>query len=249
MSIDYLFNLNKHERDSNILFDEGPHIYTINGDSSFTSVTTWVHQHFEKFDSDKIINNMMNSKNWKKSKYYGKTKREIKKEWNDTKNSAAGAGTKMHYDIECFYNKCYNENNSIEFKYFKDFHKDYKSLKPYRTEWMVYHEDYKLAGSIDMIFENDDGTLQIYDWKRSKEISKVNSWDKYSKHKTVDYLPDTNYWHYSLQLNTYKKILEDKYDKKITEMYLVVLHPNNNCYKRIKVADLQNEVSVLLKET
>ena len=27
-------------------------------------------------------------------------------------------------------------------------------MTPYRTEWMVYHEELRLAGSIDMIFEN-----------------------------------------------------------------------------------------------
>ena len=249
MSIDYLFKLNKHLRDDYIIFDEKPHIYTIHGDSSYTSVTTWNHSHFEKFDSDKIINNMMRSKKWKENKYYGKTKQEILREWDTNRDAAASAGTKMHYDIECFYNKCYNENNSIEFEYFKRFYEDYKHLRPYRTEWMVYYEEYKLAGSIDMVFENEDGTLQIYDWKRSKEISKHSPWNKYAKTSCIDYIPDTNYWHYVLQLNTYKKILEDKYEKKVTNMYLVVLHPDNKnkSYQRIKICDLQKELTELLK--
>ena len=64
MSIpNYLENENKHERDNHITFDEGPHIYTIDGDSSFTSVTSWNHSHFEPFNSDKIIAKMMNSPN------------------------------------------------------------------------------------------------------------------------------------------------------------------------------------------
>ena len=238
---------NKHLRDHDISFDEGPHIYTIKGDSSFTSVTTWVHQHFAKFDADKIINNMMNSRNWPNSKYYGKTPEQIKAEWDQNKNEAADAGTKMHYDIECFYNECYkNTNDSVEFNYFKNFQRDVGStMKPYRTEWMVYHEEYRLAGSIDMIFENPDGTLQIYDWKRCKEIKKVNAWGKYSITPELDHLPDTNFWHYSLQLNTYKRILEQKYGKKVTDMYLVCLHPNNSNsnYLRLKVPDLQDELN------
>lgn len=237
---------NKHLRDNDITFDEGPHIYTIKGDSSFTSVTTWVHRHFAKFDSDKIIKNMMNSKNWTKSKYYGKTADEIKADWDKNKNEAADAGTKMHFDIECFYNECYkNDNDSIEFNYFKNFQEEVGSkMTPYRTEWMVYHEEYRLAGSIDMIFENPDGTLQIYDWKRCKEIKKINAWDKYAITPELDHLPDTNYWHYSLQLNTYKRILEQKYGKKVTDMYLVCLHPNNSNsnYLRLKVPDLQGEL-------
>ena len=41
----YLAKKFPHERDSHIHFDEGPHIYTIDGDSDFMSVTTWNHSH------------------------------------------------------------------------------------------------------------------------------------------------------------------------------------------------------------
>ena len=34
----YLANKYPHERDSHIHFDEGPHIYTIDGDSDYMSV-------------------------------------------------------------------------------------------------------------------------------------------------------------------------------------------------------------------
>ena len=58
---------NTHARDKDISFDEVPHIYTILGDSNYTSVTTWVHTHFKKFDADKIIGKMMKSKKWPSS--------------------------------------------------------------------------------------------------------------------------------------------------------------------------------------
>ena len=104
---------------------------------------------------------------------------------------------------------------------FIEFIKETPNLKPYRTEWTIYHEDIKLAGSIDMIYENPDGTLSIYDWKRSKEIKKINNWNKYALTKSICQMPDANFWHYALQLNTYKAILEAKYDKKVTDLYLV----------------------------
>ena len=56
----YLANKYPHERDSHIHFDEGPHIYTIDGDSDYMSVTTWNHSHFAHFDPDAIIEKMMN---------------------------------------------------------------------------------------------------------------------------------------------------------------------------------------------
>ena len=56
--IHYLKKKHPHDRDKYIEFDEPSHTYTIKGKSDYTSVTTWVHQHFEPFDADKIIENM-----------------------------------------------------------------------------------------------------------------------------------------------------------------------------------------------
>jgi len=245
--MDYLSNQHPHPNDNYITFEEGPHIYTIHGDSSYTSVTTFNHQHFEPFNANNIINNMMKSKNWPKSKYYGQTPKEIKAGWEENRVAAATAGTNMHYDIECFYNNIESSNKSIEYEYFKAFATRFKHLKPYRTEWMIYDKELKLAGSIDMIFENEDGTLSIYDWKRSKEIKKTSSWNKFSKTECIEHIPDTNYWHYCLQLNTYKAILEQNYNKQIKDMYLVCLHPDNknHSYQRIKVVALNKEISSL----
>ena len=79
----YLSKKNSHPRDKNIVFDEGPHIYTIKGDSNYMSVTTWNHSHFPHFNPDSVIKKMMASKKWPNNKYFGKTPEEIKKIWND----------------------------------------------------------------------------------------------------------------------------------------------------------------------
>lgn len=271
----FLSTKNCHERDKHISFDEGPHIYTIKGKSDYESVTTWVHKQFEEFDADKIINNMMkNSEKWRLNKYYGMTKQEIIDMWNKNRDDAADAGTKLHYSIEYFYN--HNENmimkpnvetttqdtmdhprpewlddlicNSIEYEYFLNFHKDHQYLTPYRTEWMIYDEELKLAGSIDMVFEELDGSLSIYDWKRCKEIVKTSRYNKYSTNETINYLPDTNYWHYCLQLNIYKALLEKNYGVTIKHLYLVCLHSNNKNYVKISVVDLQEDVENLFKQ-
>lgn len=247
----YLAELHPHPRDKDISFEEGPHIYTVLGDrGGYTSVTTWNHHHFEKFDSDKIINNILKNKKWDTDptyKYYKMTKEDINKMWDDNRDQAANAGTRMHYDIECYFNNQEVVNNSVEFTYFRKFAEDYKELKPYRTEWMVYYEELKLSGSIDMTFENPDGTLQIYDWKRCKEIQNESSFGKYSITPCISHLPDTNFWHYALQLNVYKTILEHKYGKKVTNLYLVCIHPDNpyKTYERIEVPFLNNEMKEL----
>jgi len=271
-----LKNRNTHERDQYLHFDEPKHKYTILNDaqSNYTSVTTWNHHHFPHFDADQVIKKMMNGKNWNpQNKYWGKTAEEIKKGWSNNGALVSGLGTTLHFNIECFMNEeleyedgtpcSYThedllqvyEHDSIkesviEWKYFIQFIKDYPNMKPYRTEWMIYDEDLKLAGSIDMVYENEDGSLNIYDWKRAKEITKVNNFKEYASTECIRHLPNTNYWHYSLQLNTYKKILERKYGKIIRDLYLVRLHPNNenNNYDLIKCADLSKEIDLLFAD-
>lgn len=255
----YLSKLNLDERDNNTSLDESTHIYNINGETDYTSMTTFIHSLFNKFDEDKIITNMMSSPNWPKNKYYGKSQEEIKKLWEKNRIEASTSGTNMHYDIECFYNNIVPKNTSIEFGYFMNFHKTHvkDKLEPYRTEWIVYDEDIKIAGSIDMIFKkinkdkkDKEEELEIYDWKRCREIIKTNGFNQWGIPENINHIPDTNFWHYSLQLNGYKYILKHKYGKNVTNLYLVCLHPNNKNknYIRLKVPDLQNEIEELFEK-
>ena len=246
----FLSKKNAHQRDAHISFDEGPHIYTIDGDSDYMSVTSWNSTHFPKFDADSVISKMMNSPRWPKSPYFGMTREEIKMKWNNDSIEASEAGTKMHYNIECFYNGMdVEDDGSLEWKYFREFNESVgNELTPYRTEWMVWDKELRLAGSVDMLFENPDGTLQIYDWKRSKKVVKENKWAS-AIVDCISHLPDANFWKYSLQLNTYKWILEKNYGKKISNMFLVWLHPNNpgNSYLRYEVDSLPKEMEDLVK--
>lgn len=304
VDVTYLAKKNAHERDARIVFDEKPHLYYIDGSTEgYTSVTTYVHSHFGSFDADKIISNMMKSKNWTKNeKYYGKTPEQIKQEWKDNCDKAAADGTRMHYVIECFYNDKYNPDSSrnnpyyasleeetekekiipacldeeekgttatssikngdyadaenvfesveftIEFNYFLNFIHDHSHLIPYRTEWTIFDEELKLAGSIDMVFyDQDTHKYHIYDWKRCRNIQKTNGFNKWGNKECIDHFPDSNYWHYSLQLNIYKALLERNYNIEIDGLFLVCMHPNNknHNYLKIRTPTLQEEVGNL----
>jgi hypothetical protein len=136
--------------------------------------------------------------------------------------------------------------------YFMNYvHTHAATFVPYRTEWMVYDEEVRIAGSIDMVYEDPvgDGSLMIYDWKRAKEIKKTDGFNKFSTTECINHLPDTNFWHYALQLNIYKAIIERNYGKKVTTLMLVGLHPNNKNgdYLLFKVPHLHQEVSDLFE--
>ena len=141
-------------------------------------------------------------------------------------------------------------NVDNEFNYFINFAQKFHNLIPFRTEWTIYDEDLKLSGSIDMLFKDEHGKFHIYDWKRSKEIIKTKSWLQFSTSDKIGHIPDTNYWHYCLQLNTYKRLLKNKYDIDIETMYLVGMHPDNknNNFTLFKVSDLQEELNSLFLE-
>jgi ATP-dependent exoDNAse (exonuclease V) beta subunit len=264
---------NSHNRDNNINFYEESHKYVITSDpmSKYTSVTTWIHSHFPHFNADEVIQSMINGKGWKEGhKYWGQTPEQIKGLWNS--NKSAEAGTNLHLQIECFMNdkriNCdytnkelyqayisdYTEEKhllkSLDWQYFIQFIRDFPDLKPYRTEWTIYDEDVKIAGSIDMVYENPDGTLSIYDWKRAKNITRVNNFNKFGLSPAVCHLPDANFWHYALQLNTYKTILERKYGKTVDSLYLVRLHPEaeEKSYELILLPELSREVTELFEE-
>jgi ATP-dependent exoDNAse (exonuclease V) beta subunit len=247
MSVGFLSSKYPHARDANIRFFEKGHRYEIIPDAAtrYTSVTTWVHTHFPKFDADKIIDGMMRKPDWKPGhKYWGMTKAEIKRSWSSNGESVSSAGTGLHYNIEMWMNTPnththldileqtkdsflpYGDEPPPEWNYFLNFARDHPMFTPYRTEWLIYDETIKIAGSIDMVYLHDDGTVSIYDWKRCKAITKVNLYNKFALTPCISEVPDTNYGHYTLQLNIYRYILETKYNKQVVGLYLVQLHPD-----------------------
>lgn len=254
---------NAHPRDANIQFFEKNHQYVIYGkDSNYTSVTTLLHHTlFEKFDKDLAVKKAANGTN---PKYKNMDESEILQLWEDARNN----GTALHLKCEQFYNqvlpssygpatnaslmKYYKklhgsgENTTKEWNYFMNFVKDYPHLKPYRTEQTVFHEEIRICGSIDISFENPDGSLSVYDWKRTDNISSdCCNFGRYSLLECLAHIPDIKYWQYAIQLNLYKYILEAKYGKIVKELFIVQLYPDNNNYVLLQMPILTDEMADL----
>jgi hypothetical protein len=243
---------NAHPRDKHIEFDEPTHRYTIKGEcNKWISCTGFLHDFFPHFDPDATIAKMMASPKWTQSKYYGKTKQQIKDEWSNSGKEASGAGTAMHLAIEQFMHGSEeviepSVKETKEWRFFMNFWKECgDDLVPYRSEWEVYSEPHKLAGSIDMIYyRKSDGKHVIYDWKRSKGIKTDNSFE--NGYSPLAHLPNCNYWHYTLQLNVYKWFLETYYGLEIGDLYIVIFHPDNTNYQRMRLNILTDEVLEML---
>ena len=245
-----LANKNKHERDEMVKFNEEYHTYRVEGNGIyFTSVTTYIGNAFPLMSTDKMIDKMMNSAGFVEGhKYYGYTAEEIKDMWEASKLESSKLGKELHKAIEDFYNTEYDleckqrwlkhsiidKRNVSGWERFIDFlRRDKNYVKdPYRTEWVIYDEELGLAGTIDIVYMNGDGTLDMYDWKRTKKIP--------TKETAGDNISATQYWHYVLQQNFYKLIIERNYGLVVRKMHLVQLHPDYSM-KVFNVPDVQDK--------
>jgi len=247
------------------------------GSADYVSVTTYNSSHFEHFDPDDAISKMRNGRNWNPdNKYYNMTDEEIKKLWTTGGAEASGFGEKMHASLELFMNNSrlpypYTHRDLLhdyvaqyhagkinltdpaspysttEWKYFLNYLNDNPTMLPHRTEWRIYDEDLKLAGSIDMMYRLGDGTFAIFDWKFTKEMILTPKYKKYAITECISHFYDTNYWHYVLQLNTYRRILERKYGIRVTHLVLVRIHSNATNYELFPLPMIDKEMDGLVE--
>ncbi|MEC8097632.1 MAG: hypothetical protein VX074_00550 [Bacteroidota bacterium] len=253
--IEQLSKINHHNNDDKISFDEDTHTYFVNGEKVNFSVTEIVEKFFPKFDSEYWSNYKAKEK-LNHLKFYDedtlqKTKSEILLEWDNKRKISSEKGSLLHKQIENYYNKAESKIDVEEFKYFLDFLKTYPKLKPYRTEWQIYDSSLSLAGTIDMVYKKNNGELFLFDWKRSKKILDVNG-KILSNHyeyglEDLSHIGASSFNKYCLQLNIYRKILENNYDKKISSMNILVLHSKYDTYCHLKVPKMEEEALFLIK--
>ncbi len=237
---DTLEKLNTHPRDKHIRFEEEGHKYYIDEDDNYISGTTFIHKLFPSFDAQKVAEKIKLSN--KKEEYKNMTVDEIVEYWKQNGIEASAAGTQTHLNIELYSNGVSIEDNSPEFQMFLQFRKDFPYLVPYRTEWTIYDRKLRIAGSIDMVYlDTRDNTYHIYDWKRAKEFKIPDIYTEMG-YPPVDNLPNVNRYHYFLQLNLYKYILEKNYNIKIKSLFLCRFHPNSTTYELLKCQDLSSEI-------
>lgn len=242
------------EQDEKLSFEPIEHIYLYDGRIELTAVSNIVNIFFPVFDSI--------GKSEGVAQREGLPQGEILEQWDSLGCESQEIGTFLHSQIECYFkNKpislethfeyhgkfvTVDKDVSIwkEFDYFKQFLKN-NPIHPFRAEWHIYDLDLKIAGTIDLLCRNGHA-FDIYDWKRSKNASPDKSvWD--TGINGLEHIPDIKFYHYALQQNLYKYILETNYHIQISNMYLVVLHPIYNNYRLLKVPKMDNEVRIMMQ--
>lgn len=257
-------------QDERIFFEALTHTYSVIDIGTMKSVTQVIQTFFEEFKAEY----------WSLRKCNGDKQQaaELRDKWACKAKFASQIGTHLHEQIEHFLNtgakpmlhcdiayegEYIYEKKTVsiekEWKMYMKFHHQ-THYQPFRTEWAVYDEDTRIAGTIDLICAKDDGTYELYDWKRSnKVIPHQDNRFSHGQHG-LEHLPDTSYQHYCLQQNMYRHIVEKNYGLTISAMHLVVLHPeatiewNGNIYtpagqyRIIDVPKMEREIDIIFNQ-
>lgn len=212
-------------------FIEDTHSYYYNGDRVRYSVTQFLSRFSEEFDSEGV------SKRY--AEKHGLTQEEVLEQWKRKGEISSTAGTIIHSFMEnAKRGKTFNVDYSLADKLgirdeveervnillpqAKAFHQDtLNRLYPIQLEYTVGIKDY-IAGNIDLLCWNERAQeFQIWDYKNVKSLDvKPGPFSKKCFYPFDDYM-DTNFMHYSMQLYTYKEILERGLGIKIGGCYLV----------------------------
>ena len=211
-------------------FEEKTHSYYYQGKRVNLSVTQYIERFFEPFDRDSISK--------KYAEKHGLSQQEVIEEWDKKGKVASISGTMIHSYLENAkrgktfepdYREAIKENLFDEVKERYEillpqaaaFHQETLGrLFPIHLEYTVGIRDI-IAGNIDMLCWNHKAQeFQIWDYKNLKEYTTRNLYGKHAK-ESFDYLEDTTQTHYSIQLNTYKAILQRVLGIKIGKCYIV----------------------------
>jgi hypothetical protein len=246
----------RYEQDQHIDFEPYEHIYIYDGRIRLLPVSSLIAYFFDEFNALQMA--------FQQCERYMIPIEESLDKWERTGRLASEVGTFVHAQTENYFRdgtfetlcslRFGNETEAIsvvrERDHFLHFVKDY-DIHPYRQEWPVYDTELNIAGTIDMICKNADGTFTIYDWKRSSKV--VNALGqpftegfggKMSKNGIS--LPDTSFYHYCIQQNLYRYMLETHYGLRVRAMNLVVLCPDYPTYYVVPVPRMEEVVSQVI---
>jgi len=208
-----LSEINKHERDKNVKYNDESHTYRVEYDV-IISVSQLVHLHFPEFKKEEIAEKKAKDNNCDISVIYD--------EWKKLQE----AGSTYHKMIENYLN---GQTLAVH-SGFLDYHNELKKRgwEPYRTEMTIWGNE--IAGTVDAIYINKStNKYLLLDWKHCRKIYK-NSFDNTKGHLYMDCLENCNYNHYQLQISVYRYILEKYYNMEIQDAYFVNIFNSKKAY-------------------
>jgi len=235
----------RYPQDEHIDFLADDHVYLLDGVRRLLSVSSLIGHFFEPFDPQAAAK--------RQEMKTGLPAATFLEKWERIGCLAREVGTFVHEQTENYFQHGRfetlftfrydhaEEQVSVEHErqQFLQFVRDYE-IEPYRQEWPVYDVSLNLAGTIDMVCQEDDGSFSIYDWKRSSKVCDAYGHpyvQAFADKRSINgiNIPDTAYYHYCIQQNLYRYILQRNYGLRVDALNLVVLCPDYATYHVVPV--------------
>lgn len=246
----------RYDQDRYIDFMADEHVYTYDGRERLLPVSSLIAYFFEAFDALQTA-----EMQWQR---YGVAVEASLDRWDCCRRMASEVGTFMHLQTERYFrdgvfDTVYSfvdgeatvpvsiEREKGHFLHFVEDHR----IRPYRQEWPIYDLDLNIAGTVDMICREDDGSFTIYDWKRSGKVVDAagvpltEGFNGKTGFNGIS-LPDTPFYHYCIQQNLYRYMLQRDYGIRVGGMNLVVLCPDYPTYYKVEVPVMDEVVEQIV---
>lgn len=209
-------------------FNEEEHTYIVDTKKK-KSVSKWVETFVEHTDFDAIAQGIAD--------YKGVTKEEIQAPWIKKNEESIIKGHRVHAFAE---GDMVNPELPQEFAVVK-FHKelDFRRYGVVCKELKMYHQDHSLAGTCDLLlYDCWQNKFIIADYKTNEDLFK-----NYKGKTLVDpfeYLLDTPYNHYQIQLSFYQLLVEQT-GIEVSERWVIWLKDDGD-YMKFETIDLTVEL-------
>jgi ATP-dependent exoDNAse (exonuclease V) beta subunit len=121
-------------------------------------------------------------------------------------------------------------------RFVEDLHKELTSKYVLATELLVYSLELRMAGQVDLLMRNEDSTeYHILDYKFIKEpLERKSYYNRFTQMMSGPFsrLMDTNYSHYSIQLEIYRYLMGAVGRKVKTKRLMVVTQKATSLFTR-----------------
>lgn len=242
-----------------ITFIEKTHSYLIDGQPiNGPSVTKLLKRFKKKFETETVAARV--------AKRTKTTLEQVLADWELNNLYSTTIGSMLHKYIENYYcNKriefegnfsglgLYEKNKILQnlpilIKYFQNFYNDNPHLLCIKNELVLGDlNDSNVCGMMDLLAYNTiTDKIEILDFKTNKKMELSSPYGNLLY--PFDTLSEGELNEYSIQLNTYKYILEKHTDIKIDKLKIVWFNVVNDNYKIFELEDMQDKIKLMFDE-
>ena len=241
-------------------FFENGHYYTYKDKQVGISVTKYISQFENEFDSDTLSQKVANKN--------GISQFEVLNEWKRKGEYSCLKGTAIHEWLQDNYANREYKFDLSQLEEYPEYYKieDIEHLKQmaidfindYKNRYILIGDeilcgipDFDIASAIDLLFyDTVNNEVVLADIKTNTDLKGWKSTPSYVKKmlQPLEDIKDITFEHYKIQLSIYRYFLEEYAHIPISDnMFIVYLSEKEKNYNIIQIPYLKNEVEKILK--